>query len=65
MCDQASASVMCAPPVPTTATNSTSQSTIGVGSATSARAPAKQVGYLVKISGVSGALKPPSAACSG
>src|SRR4051812_30556514 len=59
MCDQASCSEMCAPPLPTTATSSTSQSTIGVGSATSARAPARQVGDLVKIRGVSGAGEPP------
>ena len=61
-CDQASAAATRSARRPTTTTSSTSQSTVPLGSSTSAKGPVMQAGNLVNVAGTLGTSMPDSAA---
>ena len=58
----ASAAATCRPGAPITTTSSTSQSTLPLGSTTSANGPVRQVGNFVNVAGVAGSSAPVSSA---
>jgi hypothetical protein len=63
-CAQAFSAATCSATRPITATSSTSQSTVELGSSIVADGPVRQVGNFVKTAGESGADRPDSAAWS-